>query len=75
MGISDEIVEIKNHSVIWDYKLLNSTKLIIGKDRYLMPCELCLSIKQELNGGKKKLIVLGSYRLTFPSVSEPFFDI
>ncbi|RIB15778.1 N-terminal C2 in EEIG1 and EHBP1 proteins-domain-containing protein [Gigaspora rosea] len=46
-------VEIKNHSVIWDYKLLNSTKLIIGKDGYLMPCELRLSVKQELNGGKE----------------------
>ncbi|CAG8713466.1 25013_t:CDS:2 [Dentiscutata erythropus] len=43
-------VEIKDHSVIWDYKLQNSTKLIIGKDGFLMPCELRLT---ELNGGKE----------------------
>ncbi|CAG8815387.1 26152_t:CDS:2 [Gigaspora margarita] len=60
-------VEIKNHSVIWDYKILNSTKLIIGKDGYLMPCELRLSVKQELNGGKE-INSIGKLSL---NISEP----
>ncbi|CAJ0756002.1 3623_t:CDS:2, partial [Entrophospora sp. SA101] len=44
---------IKDHSVRWQYKIRNSVQLVIGKDNFLLPCELHLSIKQELNGGKE----------------------
>nr|CAG8583241.1 13523_t:CDS:2 [Entrophospora candida] len=35
------------------YKIRNSVQLVIGKDNFLLPCELHLSIKQVLNGGKE----------------------
>ncbi|RIA97683.1 N-terminal C2 in EEIG1 and EHBP1 proteins-domain-containing protein [Glomus cerebriforme] len=44
---------IKDHSVVWNYKLENFAQIVIGKDGVLMPCELNLKIKQELNGGKE----------------------
>ncbi|UZO15052.1 uncharacterized protein OCT59_006489 [Rhizophagus irregularis] len=44
---------IKDHSIFWNYKLENFVQIVIGKDGVLMPCELNLKIKQELNGGKE----------------------
>ena len=37
---------IKDHSIIWNYKLENFVQIVIGKDGVLMPCELNLKIKQ-----------------------------
>ncbi|CAJ0903444.1 14205_t:CDS:2 [Entrophospora sp. SA101] len=42
-----------DHSVRWQHKIQDSVQLVIGKDNFLLPCELHLSIKQELNGGKE----------------------
>ncbi|RHZ44755.1 hypothetical protein Glove_709g20 [Diversispora epigaea] len=50
---STERSPIKDHSVFWNYKLRNTIQLVIGKDGYLMPCELRLTIKQELSGVKE----------------------
>ncbi|PKK77008.1 hypothetical protein RhiirC2_653709 [Rhizophagus irregularis] len=44
---------IKDHSIFWNYKLENFVQIVIGKDGVLMPCELNLKIKKELNGGKE----------------------
>ncbi|CAJ0827139.1 4849_t:CDS:2 [Entrophospora sp. SA101] len=44
---------VKDHSVRWQYKLQDRVQLVIGKDNFLLPCALSLSIKQELNGGKE----------------------
>ncbi|CAG8602126.1 7588_t:CDS:2 [Paraglomus occultum] len=44
---------VRDHSVVWNYQFETIVQLVIGRDGYLMPCELKLSIKQELNGGKE----------------------
>ncbi|CAG8545359.1 945_t:CDS:2 [Funneliformis caledonium] len=48
-----ERAPIKHRSIAWNYKLQNSVQIIIGKDGVLMPCELSIKVKQELNGGKE----------------------
>ncbi|CAI2179434.1 10266_t:CDS:2, partial [Funneliformis geosporum] len=48
-----ERAPIKHRSIAWNYKLQNSVQIIIGKDGVLMPCELSIKVKQELNGRKE----------------------
>ncbi|CAG8587059.1 12488_t:CDS:2 [Acaulospora morrowiae] len=51
-GMTERVI-IKDHRVFWNYRLHNTTQLVIGKDGFLMPCELRLTIKQELSGGRE----------------------
>ncbi|CAB5385846.1 respiratory complex assembly protein Rmp1 [Rhizophagus irregularis DAOM 181602=DAOM 197198] len=51
-GITERAL-IKYHSIVWRYKLHNSVQIVIGKDGVLVPCELSIKVKQELNGGKE----------------------
>ncbi|CAG8452380.1 7065_t:CDS:2 [Paraglomus brasilianum] len=49
---------LSDHSVVWNYQFKTIVQLVIGRDGYLMPCELKLSIKQELSGGKELNITM-----------------
>ncbi|CAG8675622.1 14486_t:CDS:2, partial [Ambispora leptoticha] len=59
---STERAFIKDYSVFWNYNISNTIQLVVGKDGYLMPCELWLTIKQELKGGKE-INIIGSLSL------------
>ncbi|KAI8844254.1 N-terminal C2 in EEIG1 and EHBP1 proteins-domain-containing protein [Chytridium lagenaria] len=43
---------VKDHTVTWNTSFAFEASIYIGKDGVLLPCELLLYIKQEVNGGR-----------------------
>ncbi|KAI8799993.1 N-terminal C2 in EEIG1 and EHBP1 proteins-domain-containing protein [Cladochytrium replicatum] len=43
---------VRMHSVVWNFPLVLEPTLTVGKDGILLPCELQLTVKQEVNSGK-----------------------
>ncbi|KAJ3216696.1 hypothetical protein HDU67_009128 [Dinochytrium kinnereticum] len=43
---------VKDHTVVWNASFAVEATIFLGKDGVLLPCELLLYIKQEVNGGR-----------------------
>ncbi|KAJ3096731.1 hypothetical protein HDU97_005622 [Phlyctochytrium planicorne] len=43
---------VKDHTVTWNSPFSFETTIFLGKDGVLLPCELSVYIKQEVNGGR-----------------------